>query len=233
MPSIYLIRHGQASFGQADYDQLSELGKLQASQLGKALNKRKMVFDAVILGSMFRHKQTAKNCLKEMGCALEDINPSFNSCWNEYDHQDILAQYKPELATADGVKNFIAAQENPKQVFESVFNGAVDRWISGQYDADYVESWDNFKARVQGAIGDIVQQNKNAKHIAVFTSGGPISLLSQYYLGVPEDKLMQLNWTMVNCGITKIVSTGSRVFVSTLNEHVHFEAKNKSMITYK
>ena len=233
MPSIYLIRHGQASFGQANYDQLSTLGKQQASHLGKALKKRKMVFDAVVLGGMFRHKQTAENCLKEMECGLEDANPSINTGWNEYDHQNILAQYKPELATAQGVKDFIAAQENPQQVFENVFNGAVDRWIGGQHDADYVESWDKFKARVQGAFDDIVQQYKQSKTIAVFTSGGSISLLSQYYLGVPEDKLMQLNWTLVNCGITKIVSTGSRIFVASLNEHVHFEAENKSMITYK
>ena len=26
MPVIYLIRHGQASFGKEDYDQLSEMG---------------------------------------------------------------------------------------------------------------------------------------------------------------------------------------------------------------
>jgi len=233
MPSIYLIRHGQASFGQADYDQLSELGKQQALHLGKALNKREMVFDVVILGSMFRHKQTAENCLKEMGCALDDINPSYNSGWNEYDHQDILAQFRPEFASAAGVEKFIAAQKNPKQAFEKMFNDAVNRWMDGQHDSDYVESWEIFKARVQEAFGDIVQQNRDAKHIAVFTSGGPISLLSQYYLGVPEQNLMQLNWTIVNCGITKIVSTGSRTFIATLNEHVHFEAENKSMLTYK
>ena len=34
MGTIYLIRHGQASFDSADYDQLSDLGQLQAAQLG-------------------------------------------------------------------------------------------------------------------------------------------------------------------------------------------------------
>lgn len=233
MTTIYLIRHGQASFGQDDYDQLSELGKQQASHLGKALSKRLEGFDAVALGNMQRHKQTAENCLSEMGCKLEDVNPIISSGWNEYDHQDILAQFRPEFANAAGVEKFIAAQENPKQAFEKMFNDAVNRWMEGQHDSGYVETWENFKARVLGAFGDISQQFKNAKHVAVFTSGGPISLLSQYFLGVPEQNLMQLNWTVVNCGITKVVSTGSRTFIATLNEHVHFEADYKSMLTYK
>ncbi len=233
MTTIYLIRHGQASFGQDDYDQLSELGERQASHLGKAFCKRLKGFDAIALGNMQRHKQTAENCLSEMGCKLEDVNPIVNSGWNEYDHQDILAQLMPELANAAGVEKFIAEQDNPKQAFEKTFNDAVNRWMEGQHDSDYVESWENFKARVQSAFGDIVQQYRDAKHIAVFTSGGPISLLSQHFLGVPEQSLMQLNWTIVNCGITKVVTTGSRTFIATLNEHVHFEAENKSMLTYK
>ena len=34
MGTIYLVRHGQASFDSADYDKLSALGQLQAAQLG-------------------------------------------------------------------------------------------------------------------------------------------------------------------------------------------------------
>ena len=34
MSNIYLVRHGQASFGAADYDQLSELGLRQSALLG-------------------------------------------------------------------------------------------------------------------------------------------------------------------------------------------------------
>ena len=34
MTTIYLIRHGQASFGQQNYDQLSNKGERQAQLLG-------------------------------------------------------------------------------------------------------------------------------------------------------------------------------------------------------
>ncbi|MEC8667907.1 MAG: histidine phosphatase family protein, partial [Pseudomonadota bacterium] len=34
MPTLYLIRHGQASFGADDYDVLSPIGHEQARALG-------------------------------------------------------------------------------------------------------------------------------------------------------------------------------------------------------
>ncbi|MFP2905716.1 histidine phosphatase family protein [Pyxidicoccus sp. 3LFB2] len=40
MGVVYLVRHGQASFGAADYDQLSETGLAQARVLGETLRPR-------------------------------------------------------------------------------------------------------------------------------------------------------------------------------------------------
>ena len=232
MPVIYLIRHGQASFGADNYDQLSDLGEQQAGILGTALTRRLNQFDVVSLGSMQRHTQTARSCLAAMGQDFDSIETQINVGWNEYDHADILAQLRPELATAQSTTAFIAQQKNPKQVFEKVFNQAIDRWVDGHYD-DYIETWLNYKMRVKAALQVVIEENANAKHIAVFTSGGPISLLSQSLLGVPEQNIMQLNWTLVNCGITRLVATLSRTFVSSLNEHVHFEGSNKPFITYR
>ena len=200
--------------------------------LGVALKHRLQQFDAVSLGNMYRHAQTAKRCLAEMGQDFDSIPTQIDSGWNEYDHADILARLRPELATAKSTSAFIARQKNPKKIFEEVFNQAMDRWMGGEYD-DYLETWQNYKRRVKAVLQTVLENNKGARHIAVFTSGGPISLLSQSLLGVPEQNIMQLNWTLVNCGITRLVVTPSRTFVSSLNEHVHFEGKYKSFITYK
>ena len=35
MGTLYLVRHGQASFGSANYDQLSALGQRQCRRLGE------------------------------------------------------------------------------------------------------------------------------------------------------------------------------------------------------
>ncbi|MFT5136265.1 MAG: broad specificity phosphatase PhoE [Arenicella sp.] len=233
MPTIYLVRHGQASFGQENYDQLSELGKQQASHLGENWQARLTGFDAVALGSMHRHRQTAELCLAEMGQNLDSVDAVIDSGWNEYDHQNILAQLRPELATAASTEAFVAQQDNPKQAFAQIFTDGVSRWVDGQYNDDYLESWSQFKQRIHNSLKQLIQKNSDKKNIAVFTSGGPISLISQHLLGVPEQNLMQMNWTLVNCGVTKLVATDSGIFVSTLSQHVHFEGAYKSMITYR
>jgi broad specificity phosphatase PhoE len=39
MSTLYMIRHGQASFGKSDYDKLSEKGERQAEYLAEYLHK--------------------------------------------------------------------------------------------------------------------------------------------------------------------------------------------------
>lgn len=233
MSSIYLIRHGQASFGQANYDQLSDLGQQQASRLGQVLNQRIEPFDAICLGSMKRHKQTAINCLKGFSLEYEQCSATVDDGWNEYDHEDILRQYRPEFETPQSLMAYMKEQKNPKEAFEADFNAAINRWISGQYDSEYNESWSDFTSRVHLALKNTLLNNPTKKNIAVFTSGGPISLVSQSLLGVPAEKIMQMNWTLLNCGVTKLVSTGSRLFLASLNEHTHFEGlENKRFLSY-
>lgn len=233
MATIYLIRHGQASFGQENYDQLSDLGEKQASLLGLRIRERVSQFDVVSLGTMQRHQQTAEYCLGAMGLVFDQSSAQFDAGWNEYDHQNILGQYSAELLTAASTEAYIKAQSNPLKAFEETFNGAVQRWINSATAEGYSESWCDYTGRIQAALNAVIGNNPGAKNIAVFTSGGPISLLSQALLGVPEENIMQLNWTLVNCGVTKLVASRARTFVATLNDHVHFEGEHKHFITYK
>lgn len=233
MSVIYLIRHGQASFGQENYDQLSEIGHRQAGILGESLANRVGEFDHIVMGGMFRHKQTANNCLAGMKKQLNSKNHTVDSGWDEYDHQDILAQLGDDFKTPQSIENYVRRQSDPKTAFETVFNGAMDRWMSGEHDADYVESWQYYQRRIKTALLATTELAKTADKVAVFSSGGPISVVSQHLLGVEPNKVMHINWTIVNCSVTKLVSTPSRLFLSSLNEHSHFEGQYKKLITYK
>lgn len=233
MSVIYLIRHGQASFGQENYDQLSDVGHQQASILGESLAGRIGEFDHVVMGGMFRHKQTADNCLTGMQNQFDAKNCTVDSNWNEYDHQNILAQLSEDFKTPQLIESYVRRQPNPKAAFERVFNEAMDRWMSGGHDADYVETWTYYQQRIKAALLATTELAKTADKVAVFSSGGPISVVSQYLLGVEPNKVMHINWTIVNCSITKLVSTPSRLFLSTLNDHSHFEGQHKKLITYK
>ena len=233
MAIVYLIRHAQASFGSDNYDQLSSLGQLQSARLGLALRDRMGLFDAVYLGTMKRQRQTAENCLSAYGATLNDVNAVFDESWNEYDFQEILGKYNSELETPEGLRAYIKAHDDPKNAFEEEFGAAIDRWIQCEDPSEYSESWLTYTTRVHGALEDVFAKTAHTKKVAVFTSGGPISLITQSLLGIEQERIMKMNWTLLNCGVTKVVSTDSRVFVASLNDHSHFEGEGyKRFLTY-
>jgi broad specificity phosphatase PhoE len=92
MAVIYLIRHGQASWGNRDYDHLSELGIQQSKVLGATLRQRMEQPDMVISGTMRRHRQTAEHTLRAMGLEPQWVE---DSRWNEYDHEQLLRRVQP------------------------------------------------------------------------------------------------------------------------------------------
>ena len=51
MGTLYLVRHGQASFGADDYDQLSDLGRRQSVRLGEYFARKGIHFDGLIAGT--------------------------------------------------------------------------------------------------------------------------------------------------------------------------------------
>ena len=57
MGRLVLVRHGQASYGQADYDRLSPTGEQQARALGPTLAG--LGLDALFVGPLRRQQQTA------------------------------------------------------------------------------------------------------------------------------------------------------------------------------
>ena len=233
MASIYLIRHGQASFGQQDYDALSDVGVTQSKTLGRALLNRGVRFDAVVSGTMQRHRQTLSACLG-VG-ALADSAAAENNGWNEYDHEDILTGANDRFSSSKEIHEHVATLENPKKAFEQVFNEAVNRWMSGQHDQDYSETWSAYQRRIGVALQETVDWTQaGCKSVAVFTSGGVISVIAQSLLGVPSEKMMHMNWTLMNCAVTKLVSTRDRLFVASLNEHTHFESpESRHLMTYR
>jgi broad specificity phosphatase PhoE len=234
MTCIYLIRHGQASFGKDDYDCLSVLGEQQATHLGADLKRRGVIFDKVFRGSMLRHQQTATACLHVMGADESIIENTFvDANWNEYDHQDILAQLNPDFATPGGVKQHLMQHKNPNLVLQYLIEEAFSRWMSNNFTQQYTESWMSFQSRIELALKNVIAHNDGVKHIAVFSSGGPISVLSQTLLNIPANNLMKVNWTLVNAGITKIIQSKQGLMLSSLNDHSAFEGNHRHLITYK
>ena len=92
MGTLYLVRHGQASFGADDYDQLSALGRRQSVRLGEYLRGKGLTFDAVLTGTLRRHAQTWDGIAE--GAAL-DLKPVLWPGLNEYDSHAVIAAVHP------------------------------------------------------------------------------------------------------------------------------------------
>ena len=67
----------------------------------------------------------------------------------------------------------------------------------------------------------------------MFTSGGPITAISQELLRIPDEHAFRLNWTLANCGVTRVVYSERGQYLSTLNEHSHFEGDQRALLTYR
>ena len=231
MAAIYLIRHGQASFNSDNYDQLSPTGEQQARALGVALSKRGIQFDAVYAGSMKRHAQTARGCLEAMGCS---IAPTIIEGFNEYDHEEVIHRHRPEFANKLQLAEYLSKHSNPRKAFQIEFELALHRWRIGDYDSEYTETWEHFNTRCKDALSHVRHNSGDAKSIAVFSSGGPISIAVGHCLELTDEHVAELSWSIINASVTCLLFNEDKMTLRYFNDYSHFEyGEDKSLFTYR
>ncbi|HTD04981.1 histidine phosphatase family protein [Undibacterium sp.] len=242
MGQIYLVRHGQASFGSQNYDQLSELGYQQAQHLGRWFDQSGLLAARVVAGSMKRHQQTAQACMAELPAGRQPASEwQIDAGFNEYDHHEVLVKHVPAFEDPAEVKRFLSTTPNAKAAFQSLFQESMARWMDGRHDAEYGESWPAFRQRCIAALERQINHADPAKSIVVFTSGGTIATLCQYALGIPDRNVAELNWSLVNSAVTKLMFQSGqppgkpgRLSLSYLNNFAHLEHLNApNNITYR
>ena len=230
MGVVYLVRHGQASFGAADYDQLSETGVAQSRVLGEMLRARLPRVDAVVTGTLARHRQTADACL----AALKVENsPKRLAAFDEFDLDELIVRHAPRYADRTLLMQDIASAAEPRRAFQELFTEAVARWVSGRHDDEYAEPWPRFRDRCIQGLDALIRELGGSKTALVFTSGGPITAICQDLLRIPDEHAFRLNTALANCGVTKVVYSERTRFLSTLNEHGHFEGAQRALLTYR
>ena len=230
MGAIYLVRHGQASFGQANYDQLSPLGFEQAQVVGVHLKGRIEKVDAVALGSMRRHRETAATAIAAMGLGCEMIE---DAGFNEYAFEAIVKAHRPDFHDQSVMKAELARSENPQKAFQQFFEAAVARWTSGEHDHEYEESWPDFHSRCGGALDRLVQHLGHGKTALVFTSGGYIGVTVQRLLGLTAQQAFGFNWHIANTSITKLLYGSKGISLQSFNEHGHLESAEGKLLTFR
>lgn len=237
MANIYLIRHGQASWGKSNYDQLSTLGAEQSKVLGKHWQHYPTI-DLCFTGGMLRHSQTADAFWQGIG---QPMPASIHEGLNEFDHLDVLKCYNPNWLNQEAFSAYLRQQENPNQAFVLEFGHALRRWASGDFN-DYQETFSAFKRRCVKSVDDIKSQvsmqrqlssEKQANNIVVFTSGGVIASICAHYWQLPDKQLMLLNQQLVNTSVTKLMFNKDKTTVDVVNNYSHLQLFNHEYITRK
>ena len=231
MTTIYLVRHGQASFGAESYDKLSPNGELQAKVLGGYFKAILKEAPYVVAGSMQRHQHTAHLALAE---SFPESTVITNAVWNEFNHQQVFAQYEPRFNQPHLLKQDVEKELNPRAYLSKIFEGAIGRWTGGEFHHEYDESWPEFKERVETALQNLCDELAKTKprYAVVFTSGGVISVAAGKMLQLSPQKTFALNWAIANGSFTTLRLVGNEPQLLSLNEHHFIKAYDSQLLTW-
>lgn len=231
MSVILLVRHGQASFGKADYDVLSEVGERQSRVLGRSLAARGIEPDLLVTGAMRRHRQTLDHALDS---ARWSAPVTLDEGWNEFDHEHVIEVLKPHYKSQLVMKADLVRTLKPREAFQEMFEQATRRWAGGEFDDEYNESFTAFCSRVTEALGRTAAALKQQQTAVVFTSGGPISAIAAAILAPADPELWgRLNITTINTGVTKLVIGSRGQTLVSMNDHSHLESAEPGLVTYR
>ncbi|CAH0992452.1 hypothetical protein SIN8267_02574 [Sinobacterium norvegicum] len=216
MAAITLLRHGQASFGADNYDQLSELGHQQAYWLGQHLRRLDESYDRVLAGTMVRHDQTAQGVLSGLG---EAIPVHYHAGLNEYDFQGLLTPLKaqhPEQWLETG---------HAKRDYYHNMKLALAYWMDGTITSDGTDSWPEFCARIQAAFAAACQDD--AKRTLIVSSGGPVAVILQSVLQLGETKTRDLILQIKNSSTSKLLYNRVDLTLDSFNDISHLLTPDK------
>lgn len=236
MSLIYMIRHGQASFGQKNYDSLSSKGIEQAKILGRYFAGIDQKFDAAYHGSLKRQRQTAEEVLHECfnGNNGRPLLPVTDKAFDEYDGEKILKNHLPRLIKRDPqVKADVKKIKTDSKIFSRLFERILLQWASGKYDRQGEHLWADFKAEVSKGFMNLIEKHGSGKQIAVFSSGGAISVIIQKVLDLSDEKTMEISGQIMNASVTRIKYGNGRITLAGFNDITHLETAGSDMLTYR
>ncbi len=236
MSEIFIIRHGQASFGKENYDVLSGRGSEQSRIVAGFLYNRGCRFDAVYSGTLDRQRRTAeifRNVYAEKGEALSAL--SIREGFDEYDSRRIIEAQIGEMMREDpSLEEDVKRIFSDRKSFQRVFEQAMLRWVSGKYRYEKLESWEDFQKRVTSALTGVMKENGRGRSAVIFASGGSLSACVQYALDISNEATMELCWQIVNTSVTRFRYRDGKITLSVFNDYSHLELEGmEGLVTYR
>ena len=192
MGTLYLIRHGQASYGEVDYDRLSTKGQEQARAVGHWLAKQRI--DAVYAGPLKRQQQTAE--LAHVGTCqtLPELA--------EYPAFEMLQHLIPRLVAEDEKFAQLTSAPTPR-LLDDAFHTILAKWSRDEWTVDGVERVGAFVQRVRTGLDRIIRAAGSGARIACVTSAGPIGVAVGLTFGIDDERMVRTSIVIRNASITE------------------------------
>ncbi len=223
MGTLYLVRHGQASFGAADYDQLSELGRRQCERLGGWFRSHGIRFDAVLTGTLKRHAQSLAAI--ETGLGTKHATAQAAPELNEYDSHALIR------TVHDGPLPPVHTAAEARVHFQLLRDG-LTRWMQGQTRPEGMPRYAAFLAGIEDTLARVREHHADG-HALVVSSGGPISMAVGHVLGLQPEGVIELNLHLRNSALCELRMTPKRFNLITFNTLPHLnEADLASWVTH-
>lgn len=234
MSTLYLVRHGQASFLEDDYDRLSDLGGEQARKLGAHWLAEGVVINEVYSGALRRQRETEHavgEVFRNAGVVWPDatILPGLD----EYRAEDFMDVLTEELGAREPdvrelAESYQQASDGPAvyKSFHRLLEAIMRHYVVADYQASGFESWREFHHRVTTALARIRDQREaSGRKIAVFTSAGAIGVAVQTVSQAPEQIAVELSWRVLNASITAFEFRPGRITLDCFNAVTHLRGR--------
>ncbi|MFT3694315.1 MAG: histidine phosphatase family protein [Kofleriaceae bacterium] len=198
MATILLIRHGQASYGQADYDKLSPRGIEQAKLVGGWLATQKI--DALFTGPLTRQRETgayAREVATNLPAPIELAE------FAEYPGFDMVKAFMPKLVEEDPELAMLVSKPT-RELADKAFQLILSKWSRDEWRIAGVERVHEFTERVQAGLDRVVTECGSGGRVAVVTSAGPIGVATGLVFGATAHHMIRASGVIKNASITEL-----------------------------
>lgn len=217
MTILYLVRHGQASFGAENYDCLSELGHRQSAWLGEHFAARGIVFARAVCGSLERQRQTARTLLDAMGSAQSVVE---HPGWNEYSGDALYKAYHGEGWAKARAKGDV-------REFYRTIKSALLEWSEGKLAGELPETWREFGQRATAALHAACDGLPADAAVLAVSSGGAISRAVCDVLRAPAETAIELNLQFRNSAFCEMFVSPRSIRLVSFNCIAHLDRPDR------
>jgi len=237
MSTLLVVRHGQASFGSADYDRLTPLGEEQATRLGGYLAAQGVKIDLTFTGPRKRQRDTLR-LLLEAGRAA-------GAEWPDPEELPGLDEYPAELLARRALPRIMQSDAEARELFggnahalvtdarrfQRVFEKIMMGWLAGEIDTDGSETWGDIAGRDRGALRHAMDKTGRSRTALVVTSAGPTSIAAQVAMELSDAMALKTSWIVANTGVCDLRFRDGQTTLYAFNGLPHLPERR--LVTYR